>query len=200
MSNVVLQKSRFIHIPKCAGTFLQAVLNHLNIGIKHTYTHPHSGHLCLHQMSEEDYYNFTFVRHPYTWWTSYYYYMQRGVKESGKDVIPFDVWFENENPFWLGHYTTVVKRFVGMDDLYPTSNKIHFTGKSENLKEDLHKALTLAGEVFSHERFETIFENKNGRTYKWTNIQDYDRVISDRSKELIYRGEKWIFDTYKYPA
>lgn len=198
MSNTVLQKSRFIHIPKCAGTFLQAVLYALQIGVRKTYNHPHNGHLCLHMMPEEDYYNFTFVRHPYTWWPSYYYYMQRGQKAQGKEALPFDEWLQLEGPFWLGHYTSLVKRFIGVDELYPTKNKMHFVGKSEALKEDLFKALTEAGEEFKINWYHKLFEDKSTNPHNWTNTQEYNREISDESKDLIYRGERWVFDTFEY--
>lgn len=201
MSNLVLTKSRFIHIPKCAGTYLQTALYCL-CEVKKSYAgYPHSGHLCLHQLPEESYYNFTFVRHPYTWWPSYYHYMQRGLKAAGQPVASFDDWFKVENPFWLGHYATLVKRFIGVDDIYTTSNKINFVGKTENIKEDLYAALQAAEEPLKGgKKYEDLFEapGTTERLIKWGNVQEYEREISDESKDLIYRGEKWVFDTFDY--
>ena len=201
MSNLVLAKSRFIHIPKCEGTYVQTALYYL-CNLKKSYEgYPHNGHLCLHQLPEESYYNFTFVRHPYTWWPSYYHYMQRSLKAAGQPVASFDDWFKVENPFWLGHYTTIVKRFIGVDNIYATSNKINFVGKTENIKEDLRKALDLAKEPFRGVRkYENLFEVPLiiDELAKWGNVQEYEREISDESKDLIYRGEKWVFDTFDY--
>lgn len=201
MSNITLIKSRFIHIPKCAGTYLQTALYYL-CEVKKSYEgYPHSGHLCLHQLPEESYYNFTFIRHPYTWWPSYYHYMQRGMKAAGQPVPSFDDWFKIENPFWLGHYSTLIKRFIGVDDIYPTSNKINFVGKTENINEDLCLALQTADEPFRGGRkYEDLFKVPMimNLLTEFSNVQQYDRGISDESKDLIYRGEKWVFETYGY--
>lgn len=198
MSNLVLSKSRFVHIPKCAGTFLQSALYFARVEVRETYSTPHSGHLCLHQMPETDHFNFTFIRHPYTWWPSYYYYMHRTWEAEGRTVTPFDVWLHDAGPFWLGHYTALVKRFTGVDELYPTKNKMNFIGKSENIEKDLYQALKQAEEYFNEGRYSTIFAEKPAKVYDWVNTQNYNREISDSSKDLIYRGEKWVFDTFGY--
>lgn len=196
MSNLTLKNSRFVHIPKCAGTYTQALINFLIPNVERA-THPHCGHLCLHQMPETAHYNFTFVRHPYDWWPSYYYYMKKHVPQP---VPTIDEWLQDEGPFWLGHYTTLVKRFIGVDELYPTKNKINFIGKVESLREDLLQALNLAGETFNVDSYAKFFDDKEEgkRIERWRNSQSYNREISEASKDLIYRGEKWIFDTYNY--
>lgn len=200
MSNLVLPKSRFLHIPKCAGTFTLAVIVELGLR-KFRFKEPHYGHLCMHQMPEEEYYNFTFVRHPYTWWPSYYYYMRKGFDSQEGGSPDFDTWLKEYGPFWLGHYSTIVKRFIGKDPLYTTSNKIDFIGKTENLEEDLFSALTAAGEEFDHTKYRDLFRKKDtseGLAPRWANAQEYNRDISEESKELIYRSEKWVFDAYGY--
>jgi hypothetical protein len=196
MSNLTLTKSRFIHIPKCAGTYIQALIYPL-VPNKERSTHPHCGHLCLHQMPETDHYNFTFVRHPYTWWPSYYYYMQ---KHMPSPVPSIDEWLRDEGPFWIGHYSTLVKRFIGEDEVYPTKNKMNFIGKSENLREDLKQALLNAGEIFNDARYNRLFDEEelSSKVKRWANTQEYSREISDTTKDLIHRGEKWIFDTFDY--
>jgi hypothetical protein len=115
-------------------------------------------------------------------------------------VPTIDEWLRDEGPFWIGHYSTLVKRFIGVDDVYPTRNKIDFVGKTENLREDLLKALTEAGEDFQVPKYHSLFEDeeKRKKIERWSNIQDYTRGISDATKELIYRGEKWVFDTFEY--
>jgi len=127
--------------------------------------------------------------------------MQRGMKAAGQPVPSFDDWFKIENPFWLGHYSTLVKRFIGVDDIYLTSNKINFVGKTENIKEDLCLALQTAEEPFKGARkYEDLFKVPRimNLLTEFSNVQQYDRGISDESKDLIYRGEKWVFETYGY--
>jgi len=127
--------------------------------------------------------------------------MQRSLKAAGQPVSSFDDWFKVENPFWLGHYATLVKRFIGVDDIYTTSNKINFVGKTENIKEDLYSALQAAEEPLKGGRkYEDLFEAPTIKKLliKWGNVQEYEREISDESKDLIYRGEKWVFDTFNY--
>jgi hypothetical protein len=200
MSNLVLSKSRFVHIPKCAGTFVISVIGYLGLK-KHRYDSPHFGHLCLHQMPEEDYFNFAFVRHPYTWWPSYYYYMRKGFDLQEGSSPDFDSWLQDYGPFWLGHYSTIVRRFIGIDPLYTTNNKISFIGKTENLEEDLFKALKAADENFNEVKYKEIFKQQDtekGVKTQWGNVQSYDREISAESKKLIYTAERWIFDTFEY--
>jgi hypothetical protein len=202
MSNLILPKSRFVHIPKCAGTFTLAVIVELGLR-KFRFKEPHYGHLCLHQMPEEDYYNFTFVRHPYTWWPSYYYYMRKGFDSQEGGSPDFDTWLQEYGPFWLGHYSTITQRFIGADPLYQTTNKISFIGKTESLKEDLFTALEQAGELFDSTKYNDLFLKKDtaeGLSARWANAQDYVRTISNESKKLIYSAERWMFDTFEYEA
>jgi hypothetical protein len=121
-------------------------------------------------------------------------------KHVPQPVPTIDEWLQDEGPFWLGHYTTLVKRFIGVDELYPTKNKINFIGKVESLREDLLQALNLAGETFNVDSYAKFFDDKEEgkRIERWRNSQSYNREISEASKDLIYRGEKWIFDTYNY--
>jgi hypothetical protein len=201
MSNLLLSKSSFIHIPKCAGTFLQAFLFHLNLP-KHRYSEPQDGHLFLHQMPDsKDTYNFTFVRHPYTWWPSFYEWSKNTRFSSmEKECLNFDIWVKNYGAFWMGHYTKIVKRYIGEDENYYNGTKIDFIGKTETLFDDLFVALKNAGEEFSEKRYRLLVQESNQKESltKWSNKQEYNREISDESKEIIYKTEKWVFDRFNY--
>lgn len=190
MSNLLLKKSGFVHIPKCAGTFVQGSLYHLEL-VEKRYEHPHSGHLFPHQMQKEKKFYFTFVRHPYTWWPSYWKY-------SGMDVSnpDFDNWVEEVGAMWLGCYSLMVKRYLGEDSNFETDVKVQAVGKIENLFVDLEKILKKAGEDFCKERFLNI---KNGNVPEIDyNKQNYTRQISKRSKDIIYKTERYVFDKFKY--
>lgn len=201
MSNLLLTKSSFIHIPKCAGTQLQAFLYHLQI-VKHQYSTPQDGHLFLHQMTKsKDTYNFCFVRHPYTWWPSFYEWSKNTrFSDMEKESPNFDTWIQDYGAFWMGLYTRLVMRYIGEDPVYASDVKMNFVGKTENLFSDLYTALKNAGEEFDEERYHRLvseIDTKESLT-KWSNKQEYTRTISDTSKDIIYRAEQYIFDTFGY--
>jgi hypothetical protein len=201
MSNLLLPKSSVIHIPKCAGTFLQAFLFALKLP-KYRYSAPQDGHLFLHQMTQsKDTYNFTFVRHPYTWWPSFYEWSKNTrFSESERQCPDFDTWIQDYGPFWMGLYTQLVKRYIGEDPVYVSDVKMHFIGKTENIFEDLHTALINAGESFEEHRFQHLVTNHqtNESLVKWSNKQTYSREISDASKAIIYQTERYVFDKFDY--
>lgn len=202
MSSILLTKSSFIHIPKCAGTLVQAFLNVSGLR-KHRYASPQDGHLFLHQMPDsKDKYNFTFVRNPYTWWPSFWQWSKSGAADrfskSERECPDFDTWIQDYGPFWLGFYTQLVKRYIGEDPLYQSENKMHFIGKSENLYPDLYTALSNAGEDITKQRFDQLVSQAPEKLEKWSNKQEYNRIISDASKEMIYKTERWVFNRFGY--
>jgi len=202
MSSLLLSKSSFIHIPKCAGTLIQAILNRTQLA-KLRYKAPQDGHLFLHQMPDsKNTYNFTFVRDPYTWWPSFWQWSKSGAADrfskAEKECPDFNTWVKDYGPFWLGFYSQLVRRYIGEDDLYQSENKMHFIGKSEVVYNDLYTALKNAGEVFDEDLYKKITSPNDNSVTKWSNKQEYNREISDSSKEIIYNTEKWIFDRFQY--
>lgn len=201
MSNLLLTKSSFIHIPKCAGTFLQTFLYHLKI-VRYQYSTPQDGHLFLHQMKEsKNTYNFCFVRHPYTWWPSFYHWSKNTRFSAMENECPnFDIWIKDYGAFWMGLYSRLVMRYIGDDEFYNSEIKINFVGKTENLFPDLYAALKNAGEEFNEHQFKQLSENYENKEslMKWSNKQEYSREISEESKHIIYNTEKYIFDKFNY--
>jgi hypothetical protein len=100
----------------------------------------------------------------------------------------------------MGLYTQLVKRYTGDDDFYKTDVKMNFIGKTENLYEDLFTALINAGEVFDEKQFRNLanVENQKESLTKWSNKQEYNRIISEESKDIIYQTERYIFDKFDY--
>ena len=195
MSNLILNKSVFIHIPKCAGTLIQAVLSHSNL-VKYRYSMPHSGHLFLHQMPQDsDLFHFCFTRHPYTWWPSFWKY-----SNMDNEASDFNVWIKDYGPKFLGTYTNMLKRYIGEDVAYENKLKMSFIGKIENINIDLIAALNAAKEEFNYEKTLDFicYPDNTEKIKKWQNKQTYNRDISDESKELIYKTEKWVFDRFNY--
>lgn len=206
MSNLLLNKSSFIHIPKCGGSLLQGMLFRLGL-VKHRYTSPQNGHLFLHQMVEsENTYNFTFVRHPYTWWPSFWYWSKQDRFSFMERECPdFDTWIQDYGPFWMGHYSKLISRYVGDDPHYQSKIKINYVGRNENLYEDFKTALKNSGEEVEDYRIDEVIsqakigiEQNDSGWVKKQNKKEYNRNISDKSKKIIYNTEKYVFDKFNY--
>lgn len=202
MSNLKLKKSNFIHIPKCAGTFAQAILYKLDL-VKGAYYKPNNGHLFFNQTPNiETHFNFCFVRHPYTWWPSFWQWSKRDrFSDMEKECEDFDTWVKEYGPFWMGQYTRLVQRYTGEDPVFNnTIARTNFVGKVENFFPDLHEALILAGEEFEKDKFEKI--KKEYKTdldiFPYINSQKYKKDISSESKKIIYKTERYIFDKFNY--
>jgi hypothetical protein len=147
------------------------------------------------------------VRHPYTWWPSFYTWCKKDrFSLQERECENFDVWVKDFGPFWMGHYTRLVKRYTGDDPTYLVKKKIDFVGKVENLVPDVKTALLQAGEVnigekyFSEEYFDEVVKNapNDPNMIKWRNEQTYDKGISDQSKEIIYKTERYVFERFNY--
>ena len=195
MSNLILNKSTFIHVPKCAGTVIQAVLCHSNL-VRYRYSMPHSGHLFLHQMPQDsDLFHFCFVRHPYTWWPSFWKYSKMDNEDPN-----FNNWIRDYGPKFMGMYTNMVKRYLGEDAAFKTDLKISFIGKVENINTDLILALKMANEDFDQSKVLDLISNveTNEKISRWQNKQQYNREISNEAKEIIFNTEKWIFERFNY--
>lgn len=195
MSNLILPKSRFIHIPKCGGSTVAEILHNLNL-VEEVIRQPYFGHLFLSQMPPSSLYTFTFVRHPVTWWQSFYNHnkncpvLKSQFMKIERETKDFNFWLKNYGQIWLGQYSMKLKRYLGEDSNFPTTNKINFIGKVENLIPDLKYALGAAGEIFNDEEVSDDFN---------CNVGHYDRKdISQESMELIYSCEREVYIRFGY--
>lgn len=206
MSNAVLSHSKFIHIPKCAGSAIQSCLWHIGC-IQHenqVIGHPHYGHLFASQMKDDGLTPFAFVRNPLAWWHSYYHWnMNPSHSRFDKCELrtdSFDQWVSEYGQLWLGKYTLIVKRYLGEDANFPTTNTVRHVGKAENAFADLREILRTIGQPHNRQRLEEVIR---GNTKPWEgrhdNIQSYDRsAISRTTKEIIYNTEQDIFERFSY--
>jgi hypothetical protein len=73
-----------------------------------------------------------------------------------RECPDFDTWIQDYGPFWMGHYSKLVARYIGDDPIYSSNIKMNFIGKTENLFDDLHTALINAEEEFTEKRFQHL--------------------------------------------
>lgn len=205
MSNAILSKSKFIHIPKCGGTAIQSALWRIGC-IKdksQAFTEPHYGHLYASQMPVDDKINFAFVRNPIAWWHSWYWWNKNQTSsrfgEHELKTKSFDQWIDEYGQFWLGMFTTQVKRYLGEDENFPTTNKVTLIGKSENLYSDLKNILNKIGEPYNEYTLDMHIHQKISLQSDHVNIQTYNREdISIESRKIIYQTESEIFNRFGY--
>lgn len=205
MSNAILSKSKFIHIPKCGGTAIQSVL--WRIGCirdkSQVFSEPHFGHLYASQMPADNRINFAFVRNPVTWWHSWYWWnkSQALSRFNGQELKTesFDEWVHEYGPFWLGMYTTMIKRYFGEDENFPTTNKVTLVGKAEHLFTDLKTILDNIGEKYDEQILDDIINKRLVLPGNEVNSQKYERgTIADSTKKIILQTEREIFTRFEY--
>lgn len=205
MSNAILPKSKFIHIPKCGGTAVQSALWRIGC-IKddsQAFYEPHFGHLYASQMPEDKRINFAFVRNPITWWQSWYWWNKNQPlsRFNGQELKTksFDQWIDEYGQFWLGMFTTQVKRYLGEDENFPTTNKVTLIGKCENLYIDLRDILNKIGESYDKGALDMIVNHEAPLPDRQINIQKYNReAISIETRKIIYQTEREIFNRFDY--
>jgi len=172
---LLLQHCRFLHTPKTGGTWVRAALKNSGIILAETET----AHVEFDQCPGRGLFTIAFVRHPWTWWKSYWLYKRShgwGF-ENRFDLRCMDNQFER---FMLkvlektpGHCTNVFQRFVGQHD-----RQVDFVGAYENLVGDMVTALVLAGEPFDEQRL---------RHTKVRNAGDYAAFSTACSREICQR-------------
>jgi len=145
MPGLVLPESRFLHVPKTGGNWVSTVLREL---FHHAQRMPKI-HTTRISAPRPELFTFAFVRHPLTWYQSYFSYKQRkgwDPTNNWDDIVRCDSFAEfveracDETP---GYYSKLLRRFVG-----PAGDEIDFVGRFESLTDDLICALELAGEQF----------------------------------------------------
>ena len=178
---LLLPKSVFIHIPKTGGMWVRAALLRVGLapgGLRHRQhvegSLPAYPHCCKHTRVED--LNdasihrktiFAFVRHPLSYYQSYWAFKMR-TGWNHRDV--FDQTFVREDfSSFVRAVTSERPGWVAsMYQTYLGNGRIHIIGKQESLVEDLIGALTQAGETFDASIIrETSKENEAASLDPW---------------------------------
>ncbi len=151
---LVTNKSVFLHIPKCCGLFIRHIfktckIDHFELGDQHS----HFPDIAVNQPPGffDKRFIFSFVRHPLTWYQSRWAFR---VKHGWKLQHPLDYHCAS-NDFAMfvdnllkykpdGWFTWECRSFINQ-----CPRPIDFVGRTENLVDDVIKALMLAGESFN---------------------------------------------------
>lgn len=205
MSNYILSHCNFIHIPKCGGTALNTALWRTGTITDRAQEikAPHYGHLFASQMPENGKPFFSFVRHPESWWLSFYHWNKN--KEHSRfckleqETESFDEWIRDYGQFWLGHYSMLVRRYLGEDPSFPTNNKVQLVGRTESLFADLKSFFDELKQPYNVQVMNALISGTFHLGANLINKQDYDRdAISDESKKIIYDCEQYMYNTFNY--
>ena len=208
---LALKNSVFLHVQKTGGHWVNDCLVKCNLTEKHVIDHSN-------KVSKEckNFFKFTFIRNPIDWYVSRWrcpHHRGRcwlnGIdptspkfndEKSNFNLNTSDLDAQNLDEFndfnvWAKRILNcpqVQKNNIGMASLHmqPKIDLSNFVGKKENIKNDLIKALTLAGEVFDKEIIES---NKPVHV-----SQILKPIIYKENLHKILILDRKIIEKYKY--
>lgn len=194
---IILPNSTFLHIPRTGGTWVRRVLseNRLIESELRSETRQESSEYSVnswHMVPENVSNAFCFVRHPATWYQSYWAYKQD--TSSWSHTNPFDQQCADD------YFLEFVKKALAS---YPVgyvtwlyefyTENSGFVGRQENLRNDLIAALQWAGEDYALDGIESITP-KNVSTAERRGLAKYD----GETLEKVLKIESKIINKYGY--
>lgn len=147
-----LTKSIFLHIPKTGGQWVKESLRSSAKVVKEYKGHQYH---VAHARDMEGMFKFTFIRHPLSWYQSYYVYASSHGWEEHWRIANHDLGInhlksDNFNVFMdrvleerPHFFSKVMNERIQIAD---------YVGRQENLDSDLIKALRLADEPFDEDK------------------------------------------------
>lgn len=189
---LILPKSCFIHVQKTGGTWIRKAIRSTVAGAT-PFAIDNDWHRGIADCPVPERFLFTFVRHPFTWFPSYWRFQtkQNWVEPTELDRLcqaeTFDEFMRNVFDRCPGIYSQWIQIAVG------EPRRINCVGRYENLADDLVAALRCAGEEFD----EAVI-----RSHPPENVGDKSlpAELTDEFKAAILRTEFYVFDRFGYAA
>ena len=153
MPSLILANSRFLHVPKTGGNWVSAVLRQFFPDVARM----EKIHTTIRKAPKPEAFTFAFVRHPLTWYQSYFSYKCRKGWDAKNDwdhevrSDSFAEFVEKAIDVSPAYYSKLLRRFVGR-----RGAEIDFIGRFECLSADLIHALDMAGEQFDREQVQAV--------------------------------------------
>lgn len=187
---LALPHSIFFHIPKTGGMWAREAIKNAGIPAVEVGGSPDfvvNYHNTFRQVDSQAKFTFTFVRHPLTWYPSFWCYrMLTGWQTTGLAdqfmSLSFEKFVWNVVRNDPGHLSTRYERNTG-------PGVLDFVGKMENLASDLVKALRLAGEEFDEERLLSTPSQ---------NVSPLQPVYSSRLRKAVLETERRTLERFDY--
>ena len=189
MALKLINDAEFLHIPKTGGTWVKAALRECRL-LDKSFGHKHAdfdrvlnrgkiyirkrpllrfkrlGRLLNHYRKEQETpFRFCFVRHPLSWYESYWKYMMTvDWKDWGKENSKKE-WHPNSVLNGLGDhdFNAFIRNVINKRPGYVTEllfsytkSGIDFIGKTENLLDDLIYVLTRQGLKFKEDKIRNL--------------------------------------------
>lgn len=205
MTLIRCTKTIFYHIPKTGGVWVENALKTSvkgrilkpppHNGVKNDFNlyYGHKPPSGVHERHKNDRFSFAFVRHPLAWYRSFWCYrMMYGIRGRGGIFPPDDQWSRQPNRFierMLGAFPDGFLHMVYKEYVGENGDKLDFVGRTENLVDDLVKALNIAGEDFDESKVRSL-KRKNASVNHAT-----WKLTKDMEKRLL-KAEKWVIDTF----
>jgi len=202
-----LEKSVFFHIPKTGGSWVRKALKQAGLSRGELGCNWHAGiqnlpnHICehnkFHEVNCDGLFTFAFVRHPVSFYISYWCFkMKRGwtsnldKRTQSEDFSIFvDKMIEDNDEGLVSHSYW---RYLGL--------RIHLLdkiGRQEYLCEDLISILQYAGEFFDPDVIRSVAPtNVASQDPEW-----YQHVrLTSAIVQKIEQHEKWAMDALQYDS
>jgi hypothetical protein len=203
MPMVITPKVRFLHVPKTGGTWVVGALQASGVELSIVRRPAMSrvtlveDHIGLDESPDlADRFTIAFVRHPLTWWPSFWVYRRMTgwaddhPIDSCTQSDDFNEFIENVITNLPGDLSRRFEAYVGT-----LSHPISFIGRYEQLRDDLIDGLGQAGETFDERAIRTHAPENTGdyTTYtpRYTGSQEDRLAEAERATiERFYGGVK----------
>ncbi len=188
-------KCIFIHIPRCAGTFIELAIDKRdwwNVDYK-------KKHLSVVSAKElykeywEDYFKFAFIRNPWSLEVSWYFWKKQFLKnltfkefiknEDLNKTVKLSSEFDDKKLFNIFPNLTTCFDYLQIND----EIEVDFVGRFENLKEHL----SLISKKLNISKVNLGPVNK-------TDHQDFKKYYDDETREIIGKRYKKDIDFFGY--